>query len=333
MESPVTRIRGHGFANQLRDRGIECEVFPTNIPVRWTPEVDMVAPSLRAGMGIVRRAFKLRRSDVLYVIRGEDIPGVYPMAPLLRRLGRYRFVFDFDDAVYLTSPRATRGLCRAADAVVVTNDTLAAFARGQNPHVHHVATPVDTDRAPRKDWSATPRSPIIGWAGTPSNYAHLKQILSKPLATMARRLDFEVRIVTWPLEGIDELLPGRTRIVPWTLDSYQTEISQFDVGVSAVVDNPWTRGKMGFKLLEYMAAGVPAVGSRLFASGHLFESGKSGFYADTPEEWTDVLERLLTDASLRQQVGEAGRIRCESEFSMRVAGQKLARIVAPLLEP
>lgn len=332
LESPVTRIRCHGFAQRLRARGIDCEVFPTQIPVRWTRGVDMAAPSLKSGVAIVRRLFDLRSGDVAYVVRCEDIPGVFPFVPILRRLGRFRLVFDFDDAVYETSPLATRALCRAADQVVVTNPVLESYARVHNGNVHTIPTPVETEGVPQKDWGRPNRVPVIGWAGTPSNYPLLVQELQVVLASLAKRFEFEIRIVTWPLDGVEELLPGRTRIIPWRLETYRDEIAQFDIGVSAVPDTAWTRGKMGFKLLEYMAAGVPAVGSRLFAAGGLFTEGEGGLWAEGAREWEHALTRLLEDDKLRQRIGQAGRRVCEESFSLSVAAKRVEAVVRPLLQ-
>jgi hypothetical protein len=50
-------------------------------------------------------------------------------------------------------------------------------------------------------------------------------------------------------------------VCPWSLDREAEHLSEIDIGLMSLRDDPWTRGKSAFKLLQFMAAGIPVVGS------------------------------------------------------------------------
>ena len=45
----------------------------------------------------------------------------------------------------------------------------------------------------------------------------------------------------------------------WTPENEISEINDFDIGIMPLVNDEWSSGKCGAKLLQYMAAGIPAV--------------------------------------------------------------------------
>ena len=72
-------------------------------------------------------------------------------------------------------------------------------------------------------------------------------------------------------------------------------------------DNEWTRGKLGCKMLQYMAVGVPAVVSYTPTNAEIIKNGENGFFASKDDEWTGVLSRLIEDRALRVSTGKSGR--------------------------
>ena len=72
-------------------------------------------------------------------------------------------------------------------------------------------------------------------------------------------------------------------------------------------DTEYARAKAGFKLLQYMAAGVPVVASPVGINRDLVERSGAGFLADGPDEWEEALRTLLADPDLRERLGTSGR--------------------------
>jgi glycosyltransferase involved in cell wall biosynthesis len=97
-------------------------------------------------------------------------------------------------------------------------------------------------------------------------------------------------------------------------------------------DTPWSRGKCGYKLIQYMACGRPVVGSRIGANIDVVEPGVNGFLADSMDEWVDVLSRLRNDRQLRIEQGAAGRRRVEQHYCTALTAPKLAGLLQRLIE-
>jgi glycosyltransferase involved in cell wall biosynthesis len=115
----------------------------------------------------------------------------------------------------------------------------------------------------------------------------------------------------------------------WSQASEASLLARFDVGVMPLPDDPWTRGKCGYKLLQYFAAGVPAVASPVGINATLLSRG-GGFAAATPQQWRAALEQLRADRSARSDAARAGRRLAESEYSYQRWAPELAAMLRSL---
>ena len=115
--------------------------------------------------------------------------------------------------------------------------------------------------------------------------------------------------------------------VPWTEDSEVATLSDFDVGIMPLIDGPFERGKCGYKLIQYMACGLPVVASPVAVNNEIVERGINGFLPSTPEEWEQALLKLLADPDLRRRMGASGRQKVEREYSLSVAAQKFVGLL------
>ena len=122
------------------------------------------------------------------------------------------------------------------------------------------------------------------------------------------------------------MIPGHVN-VPWREETEATEVSRFDVGVMPLPDEPFERGKCGYKLIQYMACGIPVVASPVGVNRQIVRHGESGFLASTAEEWIQALQLLHGDVALRKRMGAAGRRFFEREYSLQSTAPRLAEIL------
>ena len=94
------------------------------------------------------------------------------------------------------------------------------------------------------------------------------------------------------------------------------EVGRFDLGLMFLPDDAWARGKCGFKLVQYGAAGIPSVASDVGFNREVVEDGVTGFLVRTPEEWIERITTLLDDPDLRARMGVAARRRVDARFSI-----------------
>jgi len=91
-----------------------------------------------------------------------------------------------------------------------------------------------------------------------------------------------------------------------------------------LLDSPWERGKCGYKLIQYMACGLPVVASPVGVNASIVRDGVNGFWSHDAQSWACALEKLLTDASLRERMGAEGRQKVERDYCLQVTAPRLA---------
>jgi hypothetical protein len=101
-----------------------------------------------------------------------------------------------------------------------------------------------------------------------------------------------------------------------------------DIGIMPLTDTPWSRGKCGYKLIQYMACGLPVVASPVGVNTHIVEHGVNGFLAASDAEWRDALYKLARDPGLRQKMGTAGRLKVETDYSLAAWGPRVAAMLS-----
>ncbi len=101
----------------------------------------------------------------------------------------------------------------------------------------------------------------------------------------------------------------------------------FDVGIMPMPDNPWTRGKCGYKLIQYMACGLPVIASPVGVNQVLVENGVNGFLATDTESWVRAFLTLYENCHLRERMGRCGRIKVETEYCLQVTTPRLASFI------
>jgi glycosyltransferase involved in cell wall biosynthesis len=245
---------------------------------------------------------------------------------LLRRAAP-RLLFDFDDAVFLRDSYSAKGLrsrrrlkrfartIAHADVVVAGNAFLQEEAAQWNNRrrIHVIPTCVDPGRYPRAEHQRTGEGVELVWIGSSSTLKGLKAI--RPM--------LEDLGHNWPglrLRLICDrfLTLNHLPVVPcrWSEMTEAQELARADIGLSWVPNDPWSRGKCGLKVLQYMAAGLPVIANPVGVQAEMVRHGESGYLASTPDEWSAAVGRLMHDPALRRRMGEAGRQRVEREFSV-----------------
>ncbi len=239
-----------------------------------------------------------------------------------------RVVFDFDDAIHLGAKEAhVAGICARAAWVTAGNDQLADFARRHTDRVTVLPTVVDTDAyLVRRDHERSGAPVRVGWLGSDRS---IDETLVPHLALLGRLRDalgFELVIVSKPRPMLPPGI-GPWRFVEWSPAVEARIADLFDVGIMPLVDDAFQRGKCGCKLLQYMAAGLPAVASPVGINARLLDDAR-GLLATSEDEWRAALTTLVTDAARRRELGGAGRAFVEQRYALRTWFPVLEQILA-----
>lgn len=284
---------------------------------------------------------KRREFDLIFIEK-EALPW-FPRWLELFMLRGVPVVIDYDDAIFHNYDQHAKawvrrlfgrrldGLMARASLVVVGNNYLAQRARDAGaPWVEVVPTVIDLSRYPAPNLLEWDHSggvvavPHIVWIGSPSTAAYL-QVIREPLRVLATRIPYVLRVIGGG--AVD--LPGvQVEAVDWTEATEVENISVCQVGIMPLIDSLWERGKCGYKLIQYMACGLPVVASGVGVNPEIVRHGENGFVANTSDEWVAALEQLLLSATLRQQMGTVGRQRVERDFCIQQTGPRLAGLLS-----
>ena len=325
--SPAPRYRVLQYLDFLRSRGVECEVRSLHrerypLFYRW-PIVGKLYKTLVRG----RRWFQIGDAEQFDVVLQQRLTLPFSSA-VERRLFRInpRVIFDFDDALYRTERGPDARRMRVFNAVVGGSHTVVAGSRYLADRCRREATViptvVDTERYRPREHRARPVT--IGWIGTYSNLDNLRDIVPSLARVLERFPDSRFHVVSD--QNPKPELP-RYEFTRWTKEAEIAGLQSFDIGIMPLRDTPWNRGKCAFKLIQYMAVGIPAVASAVGANVDVVLDGQTGFLVQDGTSWEDALMRLLEEPKLRAMMGSAGRRRCVECYSVQSQQDALLEVL------
>lgn len=296
--------------------------------------------ALKIVHGILQRVSQsneLRQADVVWIHRFAAPIGTGLVASYIKALN-YPLIYSYDDAVYIKRGKPNRlrdwfgswrdidGAVSKSDAVLAWNRELQAHALNLGKKVCLLPAAIDTARYAqiRKSIIAHHDDSTfrLGWIGTPSSAQYL-DLVHSVLGTLAKEGPVEVRLIGGDMADV----PGATvRRIRWQQETEVQELCEVDVGIAPLPDNPWTRGKSGLKVVQYMGCGLPVVASAVGAHLDLIQDGVQGFLVDSQEEWLEALRTLRDNRLLRSRMGLSGFETAQTKHDFSVVARAVVDV-------
>lgn len=291
-------------------------------PGKVLDKARIFAKSWKRRLSHVRLA---QQYDLIFLQREAFMTGSLRFERGFKRSGR-PIIYDFDDAIWnldvshanrklgwLKDPGKTAHIIAMADAVIAGNDYLATYARQFHGDVTVIPTTVDTERYLPKPHARAERF-VIGWIGSHTSMTHLykaEPILRAIVSAHGDRVVFRVvSDVPFAMSGIP------VENVPWSSAGEAEAIASFDCGIMPMPDDEWSKGKCGFKGLQYMAMAKPAILSPVGVNNTIVQHDVNGMLAADPGQWSACIGRLLQDDELCRRLGDAARRTVEQHYSV-----------------
>jgi len=273
-----------------------------------------------------RLLFLLRLPRARVIVIQQKLFAPWELA-LIRRRCEF-LAYDVDDALWALHPadvdkpgsaaksekiaRRFAETCGFVDLVIAGNDYLAEHAAPHQKNVTVLPTLIDTRVYTPGPAAHADLGPIIvGWMGTSGNLWFLPQVL-RELEPHRKRLDIRV-VCDKPYE--DELA-DMVRCEKWSPTREVEQLQGFDCGLMPLTDDEFTRGKCGFKILQYMACGVVPIASAVGFNREIITHGQDGFLVEGPGDWADSILRLADEPELFESMRLAARQTCVDRFSL-----------------
>lgn len=271
--------------------------------------------------------FRARRARAVVIIR-RLLPAWYMK---LLRSACNNIIFDFDDAIFVRSNgNASENRMRRFNVMlqyctqVWAGNGFLARAAGTNNNVILLPTAIDENKY-NIQVNKPENSIDLVWIGSSSTRRYLEMILPA-LESAARDMPgLRLKIIA----DFDLQTETITTVpVQWADNTEADELASSHIGIAPLIDNDWTRGKCGLKLLQYMAAGLPVITSPCGANSEIVVADETGLFADTDRQWVEAINRLAADTGLRETMGKAGKKRVSERYSISANCKTITRALS-----
>lgn len=271
------------------------------------------------------------RNDITWLSRFL-VPPHLSLEPFLKT----PLVLDVDDAIWLLgsfSRQAAASIARRCEVIVAGNDYIASWFEPYTRSIHVVPTAVDTEKYNIQSDGAAQKSErfVLGWIGSSPNLRHLKIIEPCLRSFLIDHPDSKFLVICDKPPRFETFPPNQIKFIPWSENTEADSIKLMDVGVMPLSDDDWTRGKCSYKMLQYMASGIPVIVSPVGMNREVLAKGTVGKSAQSHSEWYEAFSFYYRNESIAKTHGRAGRNVVEQYYSVQLIARQLADIFKSLL--
>jgi glycosyltransferase involved in cell wall biosynthesis len=152
---------------------------------------------------------------------------------------------------------------------------------------------------------------VFGWIGGTGNLEEL-DVIVPALERIARDMPLRLLVISGRPYSAGSL---DVEFVPWDMGTHLDHLRQIDVGLMPLSDTAVSRGKCGFKLLQYMGLGIVGVATALTVNTEIVDDGVNGFLVGPNSDWECGLRRVIAAERSFPEIGRAARETVLSRYS------------------
>jgi glycosyltransferase involved in cell wall biosynthesis len=268
----------------------------------------------------------LKKYDVIYIHR-EATPIGPPLIEYLIHLFRnkqQKLVYDFDDSIWASDPNRSylfrlmkwpgkvKHICRWVDQITVGNEFLRDYALQFNKKVTVLPTVVNTSTLHNRLVDQQKPALVVGWTGTFTNLKYLEMIVPI-IQQLSEQYSFKFLVIA---DKDPQFKLSNYQYLTWKKETEIEDLLQFNIGIMPLLDDVIGRGKCGFKAIQYLALGIPAVVSPTGTNKDIVTDSENGYLCSNEAQWLERIETLLKDAKLRSEMGQKGRQKMIDQYSV-----------------
>jgi glycosyltransferase involved in cell wall biosynthesis len=239
---------------------------------------------------------------------------------------RIKYIYDFDDATWLPNYSETNArfnrlkaywkvkyCIKWAHQVTAGNEYLAEYAKKFNQNVEVIPTTIDLENHHTEKTDQNRKPLVIGWTGSHTTMRYLDFIVPI-IEILEKKFAFEFHVISneSPKYNLKSL-----RFIKWNKSSEIKDLARLNIGIMPLEEGVWSKGKCGFKALQYMALEIPTVVSPVGVNTTIITDEKNGYLCTDSKDWEKVLTELLESQSLRESIGKKGFETIKKHYSVK----------------
>lgn len=260
-----------------------------------------------------------------------------------------KYIVDYDDAIFhkydMNNNKIIQGLLghkiakvmKYAAHVIVCNRYLEAYSKKHNAHTFRLPTVVLLDKY-KKNMTIFHKEEdsifVIGWIGSRTTSVYILEILPaiQKFVNRYEKVRFDLVGFDRSLLSAKQLKKYHLNIIDWSEEKEIENILNFDIGIMPLHDEAWSRGKCGFKLVQYMSCKKPVIASPVGINTSLVKDGKNGFLVKALAEWFDAFEVLYLDKELREKMAVESFNSIELEYNYDINCRNYVELIKSIMD-
>lgn len=330
-KAPSQRFRFEQYYELLNEKGIEFDIKPflsneiwdiLYLPGRFLKKASGILGGLFKRFLLL---FKLKQYEYIFIHREATPIGPSFFEYFASRWLKKKIIYDFDDAIWIPNFSEANSffsflkgygnvhkICSYAYKISCGNEYLCDYAKQFNSNVVYNPTTIDTYNYHNRVKDQSGEEFVIGWTGSHSTIRYIGEIVPV-IAKLEKKYKFTFRVISdfkpeFELESLE--------YVKWKKESEINDLLGFNIGIMPLVNDKWANGKCGFKALQYMSLGIPALVSPVGVNSRIVNHGLNGFICDTPQEWENAIETLLKNREILGEMSKETRKKIIDHYSV-----------------
>lgn len=253
--------------------------------------------------------FRKRKSIVIF--QKIHRKGIYTfLLKILLQLRNKNTVYDIDDADYLRYPdKNFIYFIKNCEHVFVGSEELRIYANQFNTNILLLTSPIIKHTSKKESRNQLLH---VGWIGDYGNnngitydFSH-KRSVENILFPAIKKLKFNLKLTLLGVKNLNDkneilqefsenknVLLNIPEEVNWlNEEAIYRRISEFDIGVSPMIDHEFTRSKSAFKIKQYLSCGIPVLASPVGENLNFVKNNQNGFICKDSNDFTDRLIQI-----------------------------------------
>ena len=181
-----------------------------------------------------------------------------------------------------------------------------------------IPTCVDYDKFPRKIFTQK-ETLSFGWIGGNNNQKYLN-ILINDMNEFHKQNNCELIIISGK-KYINPKARFPIKNIKWSIETQINDLYKIDIGLMPLPINSITKGKCGFKAIQYMGLGIPCIATKLTANKDIIDHGENGFLVSENNNWLKEFEKI-GNVKLND-LGKSARLKIDNNYTFNANFTKL----------
>ena len=252
----------------------------------------------------INQTLKIRNFKNAFIQRGLFPYYFYHKYPFLEKLAFKlcdNIIIDFWDAVWLGNKSLIDNTIKYAHKITVVNQFLYDYfsSKHKNVIIYTIGINLSHYKLKSNYELINNECLTIAYTGLPGHTENMFKILDPVFEELLKNINLKIILISQekydhPFIQIDHY--------KFNMNTFFDLLKKTDLGIYAINNSDYSKGKLTMKTLDYAACGIPQVSSPYGASPY-FKSNRDVIFAENKNQWIDAFQTIYKSKKTRKNLG------------------------------